>query len=707
MIWVQNIFDSRLFGSEKTPTPFRPFRPTLSMTTVCILTAVLATGFANAVLTTELVASGLNEPTFLTSPLGDESRLFVLERNGVIKIIRTSDYALLSTPFLDISHLVNIEGTRAANGFAFHPEYATNGYFFIQYNDLQGEVILARYQVSASDSNVANPASGTIFLFQSQNGLPHNGGNPVFRPGDANHYLYLPLGDGAASGDYDPAQDNTSPLGAMLRIDVDRGPGPDVLSPFAPDDNPFVDGAGPNADTIWFFGLRNPWRVSFDRETGDLFFGDAGGIFREEINFHPASSPGGENYGWRLLEGTHPALCTDCDEARATTTLPIFEYPHTDIVKVVIGGYVYRGADIPYLQGQYVFGDLFGTITSFIFDPFRPTEPGVNPGNFTDRTLNLNPALNQFVSFGEDARAELYIIGRSGSIFKIIDPDRSPCPDGAEIQAQFLSLAERFSPDSDDFDGDALPDAAALALFEFAACLNEEFNPLWTAVIDSYNTNLATLDAEPAPGDLPMYAGAVAAFMALGGASQDALAALFAADGINLSSQYTIVGCPPLAECVATLPGAPGLAEPFSGAGDLDGDGSTNAQEFANVMAQGGDLEAFVAAAFDAKTDGSPEPDFDNCVLSLVLMRTPFSGNLDAIRSFRDNFMLKNPAGIAAADLYYRISHMIAPRLAGSALLHIQWAVNLRMLLAIALLFILAYSLYTRIRLQGIHNPEP
>ena len=143
MMQARNIHSSQAIESEKPRTPRPTFRPTFWIASFLIVAAGLTADFANAVLTTELVASGLNEPTFLTSPPGDESRLFVLERTGVIKIIRTSDYALLSNPFLDISHLVTIEGTRAANGFAFHPEYATNGYFFIQYNDLQGEVILA------------------------------------------------------------------------------------------------------------------------------------------------------------------------------------------------------------------------------------------------------------------------------------------------------------------------------------------------------------------------------------------------------------------------------------------------------------------------------------------------------------------------------------------------------------------------------------
>jgi hypothetical protein len=383
--------------------------------------AALMGATAQAGLTTELVASGLTAPVFLTGAPNDESRLFVLERAGVIKIIQTSDGSVLPTPFLDFSSLVDTNGTRAANGFVFHPDYAGNGFLFVYYCDLQNQTVLARYRVSDTDPNVADPASATILLTLEQPGLPHSGGNPVFRPGDPDHYLYLPKGDGGVTENV--AQDVTSGAGAILRIDVDLGPGPDTATPFPAPGNPWDDGAGPNNDLLWAKGLRNPWRVSFDRLTGDLYIGDCGEHFREEVDFIGAGSPGGQNFGWRFLEGTADMECvgSQCDRFRATTQLPIYEYEHSVSTSTVIGGYVYRGVDIPDLQGQYLFADLLGSVFSFVFDPSMPSEIGVNPSQLRDLTPTLNRRRDNIVSFGEDTRGELYIVHLSGSVFKIVE----------------------------------------------------------------------------------------------------------------------------------------------------------------------------------------------------------------------------------------------------------------------------------------------
>lgn len=365
---------------------------------------------ASAQLSTEMVASGLSSPIFVTTPPGQTQPLFVVEQSGFIEIIR--DGMMLPNPFLDIVDLVTAGGERGLLGMAFHPEYATNGFFFIYYTGDAGQSVLARYTVS-TDPDLADPESGVIFFTTPQPFSNHNGGMLSFRPGDANN-LYLSLGDGGAEGIENMAQNLTSPLGKILRIDVDQGApaAPPTVNP-----NPFDDGAGTNEDLIWVYGLRNPWRFSFDRDTGDMFIGDVGESSMEEIDFQPASSPGGENYGWDLLEGTLDFTCApDCTAARAATTLPIHEYGRSDGISV-IGGYVYRGAAIPSLQGHYVFADFLGNVWTL-------TKDAKGISNLTDRTAEINPLGLLIASFGEDGDGELYIatLDGPGLIYKIIGP---------------------------------------------------------------------------------------------------------------------------------------------------------------------------------------------------------------------------------------------------------------------------------------------
>jgi glucose/arabinose dehydrogenase len=385
---------------------------------------VLVLGFLGAAvgsghaLRTQLVVSGLERPVFVTAPAGD-ARLFIVEQRGRILVLR--DGELLPTPFLDIDPLVPDVGgadERGLLGLAFHPDYAANGFFYVNYIDLQNRTVVARYQVDADDPDVADPTSATILLVIPQPFANHNGGMMAFGPEDG--YLYIGMGDGGSAGDpLNNAQNLGVLLGKMLRIDVDSG------EPYAiPPDNPFVD--DPQArDEIWAYGLRNPWRWSFDRLTGDLYIADVGQNAWEEIDYQPAGSPGGENYGWRLMEGTHcyepPA---DCDDDSLTP--PIFEYGHTGGACSVTGGYVYRGEAIPGLQGTYFFADWCnGKIWSFRYEGGQILE-------FTDRTAELDPgggnAISFPSSFGEDGFGELYVVdwspGPGGEVYRIL-PDAS------------------------------------------------------------------------------------------------------------------------------------------------------------------------------------------------------------------------------------------------------------------------------------------
>ena len=655
-----------------------------------VLTALLVLAFsaAHADLSTELVADGFTEPVFVTAAPGDESRLFVVERGGVIKIILTVDDTVLATPFMDISDLVATEDLQSTHGLAFHPEYASNGFVFIYYSNTSFQTVLARYQVSDNDPNVIDPASETVFLVVDQPDTSHEGGNPVFQPGDPNHYLFVGLGDGGNESDPDnPAQDVERILGSILRLDVDAGPGPDTATPIVPEDNPFNDGAGPNADAIWAFGIRAPWRISFDRLTGDLYIGDVGGTQREEIDFQDALSTGGENYGWKLLEGDadkecencplldRGIICVDCDTAREITESPIHVLRHSNNALAIIGGYVYRGTDIPYLNGQYLFGDLNGEAYSFVFDPMQPYEDGVNPSQFTDRSFSINPnfLFGQLVSFGEDARGELYVVDLAGSVYRIVDRDRSLCTDAVDAQLELLALLDALGLEDADLDGDGLPEDAAIALQEYWACLYDEPGTIWRTLTEAYNENLETLAEEAEGQSVAAYARALAAIFAVNPGVQMSVLELLAAElGVSLGGEYGAVGCTLLGGCMSTTD--EDYVFIFAGEGDMDGDLVSNADEYANVMSVGGSLETFVTAAYDPELNGSETGGDDgsdvsvsagssNCVVSLLLSQTPLRGRLNAIRATRDRHLLGNAAGTAVSDLYYRVSPALAARM--------------------------------------------
>ncbi len=350
------------------------------------------------------VITGLTNPIAITNAGDGSARLFIALQNG--RIIIHDGTRVLSPPFLDIASLISSGGEQGLLGVAFHPNYAANGFFFVNYTNRLGNTVIARYSVSA-DPNIADPNSAVQLLTIAQPFSNHNGGQLQFGP---DGYLYIGMGDGGSGGDpQNNAQNLTTLLGKILRIDVDRG------LPYAiPPDNPFRGTPGARNE-IWSLGLRNPWQFSFDRLTGDLFIGDVGQRNWEEIDFQPANSSGGENYGWRLMEGNH---CfnplSGCNSGGLT--LPIIEYNHS-VGCSITGGYRYRGTENQGLEGIYIYGDFCtGRIWGAIED---------NSGGWmTTELLNTSFLIS---AFGEDENGEIYFAHYSdsdGAIFQIVEDNR-------------------------------------------------------------------------------------------------------------------------------------------------------------------------------------------------------------------------------------------------------------------------------------------
>ncbi len=388
----------------------------LGLGIAALVLAVAGIAQGATLLTTTRVASGLTLPVYATAPPGDD-RLFIVEQRGTgnrgrIKILKNG--VVLPKAFLTTGVLAT-GNEQGLLGLAFAPDYATSGKFYIHYNDSAGTTRLARYTVSANP-DTANPV-GTVIYSVAQPFSNHNGGWIAFGP---DGYLWMGLGDGGSANDPgDRAQNLNVPLGKMLRFDVSG-----ALAVGAPD-NPFF-GPTTGLDEIWAFGLRNPWRDSFDRLTGDLIIGDVGQDAIEEIDFAPASQSQGKgwNYGWRCYEGSSVRLsslttpCGSCTNPSCVFHFPAFEYNHTLGRCSVTGGYVYRGCAIPDLQGTYFLADYCGNqIYSGRF------VNGLLTG-VTDRAAELDPpgtvSIGTVTSFGEDSKGELYIVDQGGEIFKIV-----------------------------------------------------------------------------------------------------------------------------------------------------------------------------------------------------------------------------------------------------------------------------------------------
>lgn len=361
-------------------------------------------------------ANGLSAPVAIAN--AGDSRLFVAEKGGLIRIVQ-SDGTVLGTEFLDLSALVSTGSEQGLLGLAFHPSYAVNGFFYVNYTDLNGDTVVARYQVSG-DPNIANPLSGITILPLTQPFDNHNGGDLKFGP---DGYLYIPLGDGGAGCDIgDRAQDPTELLGKVLRIDVDSG------SPYAiPPSNPFA-GSATNQEEIWALGMRNPFRFSFDRANGNMYIGDVGQNRLEEIDFQPAASTGGENYGWDCFEGNDssslmPSNCTTMATCMPSSlfVFPVHQYDHSGGRCAVIGGFVYRGSLSPTLTGHYFFSD---SCSSDIYSLTTPDNVTWTLNTFGQVVPGLNPT-----TFGEDSSGEVYVTGFNGTVYRITEVAPPPtCP---------------------------------------------------------------------------------------------------------------------------------------------------------------------------------------------------------------------------------------------------------------------------------------
>jgi glucose/arabinose dehydrogenase len=358
----------------------------------------------------ELFASDFTNPVSVKHA-GDD-RLFVVERDGIIKIVNT-DGTTNATAFLNIDARVLSGGERGLLGLAFHPQYATNGFFYVNYINNSGNTVVSRFSTNPTNSNVADDTTEEILLTISQPFTNHNGGDLAF---GNDGYLYIGLGDGGSGGDPgDRSQDLTTLLGKMLRIDVDNTQGGNNYA--IPADNPYPNAEETDAlPEIWASGLRNPWRFSFDSETTDLWIADVGQNQIEEINM-VASNQAGLNYGWRCYEGDQVYDTSgNCPTNTNELTFPIAQYTHTNGACSISGGYRYRGAAQPNLFGLYFFADYCSNRIGIL----------ENDGGNWNMTFTDSYTGNGWTAFGEDINGEIYVAGiLSGDIYKIVDPNLS------------------------------------------------------------------------------------------------------------------------------------------------------------------------------------------------------------------------------------------------------------------------------------------
>lgn len=337
-----------------------------------------------------------NRPVGLYSPEDNSNRLFILEKGGTIQVIDNEKTATQKIDFLDITDQVSDVGEQGLLGLAFHPNFTDNDYFYVDYTNNNGDTIISRFKINSSDTNKANKTSEKILLEIAQPADNHNGGQIAFGP---DGYLYIALGDGGGAGDtYGNAQNKTTLLGSILRIDVNSG------EPYTvPEDNPFYGNAEGYKEEIYAYGLRNPWRFSFDNETGLLWAADVGQNAWEEINI----IQNGGNYGWPILEGTHCYQSTVCNKNAYIS--PIYEFSHT-FGRSITGGFVYRGNQLPCLRRKYIYGDFInGKIWALEYSENNVT---------TNEIIKDLPF--KITSFGLDANRELFICTIEGNIYNLV-----------------------------------------------------------------------------------------------------------------------------------------------------------------------------------------------------------------------------------------------------------------------------------------------
>jgi uncharacterized protein (TIGR03437 family) len=347
------------------------------------------------------VASGLSAPTDIQNAADGSGRLFLAQQNGIVRIFRNG--ALVAQPFLDIRAKTRADGERGLLGLAFPPGFAQKQRFYVDYTDVNGNTVIAQYGVTANP-DLADAASEIALLTINQPFPNHNGGQLRFGP---DGYLYIGMGDGGSGGDpQNNGQNRGTLLGKLLRIDVESEPGRVRIPP----DNPFVNTTGARPE-IWALGLRNPWRFTFDRANGDLWIADVGQDTYEEVDFQPASSRGGENYGWNTMEGAH---CFRPSCSTQGLILPVADYSHTDGCSVT-GGFVYRGRLSPGLRGIYLYGDY---CSGRIWGVERQGSAWVN-------RLLLSSGF-AITTFGEDEAGEVYVANAGNGTIHRIEGSRAP-----------------------------------------------------------------------------------------------------------------------------------------------------------------------------------------------------------------------------------------------------------------------------------------
>jgi glucose/arabinose dehydrogenase len=394
----------------------KPWLPLILVTTACnnFLTVPPPPPPPPGTPTLSTISTSFSNPLYLTAAPADTHRVFVVEQTGRIKII-VNDTVILPTPFLDLHTKISSGGERGLLSMAFHPQYASNGQFYVYFTDPSGDLRIVRYTVAASNPDSADEASAdTVLKIPHPFYNNHNGGQLQFGPDGK---FYIGTGDGGGGGDSaGNAQNKHALLGKLLRIDVSGASGYTI-----PSDNPFATDTSA-ASEVWSYGLRNPWRFSFDKSTGDLYIADVGQDSWEEVDVSAAGGAGGAgggsqagrgvNFGWNVREGKHCYKpVTGC--ATAGLADPIFEYPHAINACSITGGYVYRGAGLPVMLGFYFYADYCNGIVGSL------QYSGGNVTQLLDWTTLLSPG-GGISSFGLNAVGEMYILTIGGGVYKIV-----------------------------------------------------------------------------------------------------------------------------------------------------------------------------------------------------------------------------------------------------------------------------------------------